>query len=135
MDFQVSLQKKLNSVKQDPVYITFIFSRTVLIKKNFHQTMVFFNEVLFTSYCCIRYFHKRNKWYFIIFLGFLFCHFSMQKVSTRSNYAERYPANHFSTPRGYSKPPANYILHKFPTSLLIRTPPPPFIQDLSGAVV
>ena len=51
------------------------------------------------------------------------CHFSMQKVSTLSNYAERYPINHFPTPRIFHPPPAAYyILHKFPTPLLIRTP-------------
>ena len=32
-----------------------------LIKKIFHQTMIFFNEVSFTSYCCVRYFHKTKK--------------------------------------------------------------------------
>ena len=37
----------------DPVYITFIFSWTVLIIKIFHQMMIF--------NCCVRYFHKRKK--------------------------------------------------------------------------
>ena len=65
-----------------------------------------------------------------IFLGFLLCHFSMQKVSTRSKQAESYPINHFPTPPppGYYKPSAYYILHKFPTPLLKRNPP--FIRDL-----
>ena len=53
-------------------------------------------------------------------------HFSMQKMSTRSNLAERYPINHFPTSPGYANPPppplAYYILHKFPPPLLIRTP-------------
>ena len=40
-----------------------------------------------------------------IFLGFLLCHSSMQKVSTRSNYAERYPINHFLTPPQIFQPP------------------------------
>ena len=36
--------------------------KEVLIIKIFHQTMIFFNEVLFTSYCCVRrYVHKRKK--------------------------------------------------------------------------
>ena len=32
-------------------------------------------------------------------------HFSMQKMSTRSNLAERYPINHFPTSPGYANPP------------------------------
>ena len=43
------------------VYITFTFSRAVLIIKVFHQLMIFFNEVLLTSYCCARYFRHRKK--------------------------------------------------------------------------
>ena len=28
--------------------------------KDFSSAMIFFDEVLFTSYCCVRYFHKRK---------------------------------------------------------------------------
>ena len=54
------------------------------------------------------------------------CHFSMQKVSTWSNLAERYPINHFPPPPDIPTPPppaAYYILHKLPIPLLIRNPP------------
>ena len=56
----------------DHVYITFIFSWTVLIIKIFYLTMMFFNEVLFTSYCFVRYFYKRKKQSFISSLDFSF---------------------------------------------------------------
>ena len=29
--------------------------------KIFYETMIFFNEALFTSYCCVRYFHKKKN--------------------------------------------------------------------------
>ena len=63
----------------DPAYITFIFSWAVLIIKIFHQTIIFFNEVLFTSYCCVRYFHKRKKLYFIYSLDFSFVIFPCKR--------------------------------------------------------
>ena len=50
------------------------------------------------------------------------CHFSMQKVSTWSNEAERYPINHFPTPADIPTPAAYYILHKFPTPCLLESP-------------
>ena len=49
-----------------------------------------------------------------IFLGFLLCNFSMQKVSTRSNEAEREPINHFPNPLDIpTSPPLLIIYTKF----------------------
>ena len=60
-----------------------------------------------------------------IFLGFLLCNFSMQKVSTRSNEAEREPINHFPNPLDIpTSPPPTYYIHKIPTPCLIEPPPP-----------
>ena len=52
-----------------------------------------------------------------IFLGFLLRHFSMQKVSTRSNSAERYPINHFPTPQIFQPPPCLLYFSQISNSL------------------
>ena len=50
----------------------------------------------------------KEKMILHIFLGFLLYHSSMQKVSTRSNSAERYPINHFPTPPDIPPPPVYF---------------------------
>ena len=60
-----------------------------------------------------------------IFLGFLLCNFSMQKVSTRSNEAEREPINHFPNPLDIPTSPPPYLLYTQNSNPLPnRTPPP-----------
>ena len=117
---------------QDPAYISFIFSRAVLIVKIFHHLMIFFNEVLFTSYCCVRYFHERKDILFYIFLGFLLCHFSMQKVSAWSKLVEKHPINHFPTSRILHPPPSFIIFYTnlHPLALLFRTPTSPHLFEI-----
>ena len=87
--------------------------------------MIFFNEVLFTSYCCVRYFHERKDILFYIFLGFLLCHFSMQKVSAWSKLVEKHPINHFPTSRIlHPPPPLLYFTQIYTPSLCFLEPPP-----------
>ena len=92
--------------------------------------MIFFNEVLFTSYCCVRYFQRR-KILLYIFLGFFLSHFSMQKVSTRSTKRKGTLLTIFRPP-GYSNQPSPSIIFytNFQHPCLLEQPPPPFIRDL-----
>ena len=111
----------------DPLYITFIFSWTVLIIKTFHRT-IFFNEVLFTSYCCIRYFHKRKKYYFISSLGFSFVIFLCKKCLLGQTKWRGALLTIFQPP-GYSKLPRLLYFTQISKPLFIRTSP--FIRDLT----
>ena len=47
--------------------------------------MIFFNEVLFTCYCWVRYFHKRKKQYFRFSLDFSFVIFLCKRCLVGQN--------------------------------------------------
>ena len=79
--------------------------------------MIFFNEVLFTSYCCIRYFHKRKKLYFIFSLDFSFVIF-LWKRCLLGQTKRRSTLLTILQPPPDIPVPAYYILHKFPTPCL-----------------
>ena len=90
--------------------------------------MIFFNEVLFTCYCWVRYFHKRKKQYFRFSLDFSFVIFLCKRCLVGQNKWRGTLLTIFRPPPpGYSnaRPPAYYVLHTFSNPLLIRIPLPP----------
>ena len=67
---------------------------------------------MFTSYCCVRYFHKRKK----------------------NNTLDLPWIPPLSFCPGYSNHPAYYILRKFPTPYLLEPPPSPAHPCLFGTL-
>ena len=115
----------------DPAFITFAFLWTVLIIKIFHQTIIFFNEVLFTSYCCVRYFHKRqnNTLYFpwVSLLSFFFAkRCLLGQTKQKGTLLTILPP-----PPDIPTPLLIIFYTNFqPPSCFLEPPPPPFIREL-----